>query len=71
MSDEDYKRGYQDGFRDGMQFNVSPTYTQRPLQSFSTNCSVCGMRFDPNKIYGYVCPHYECPTKITSVTNRG
>lgn len=65
---DDYKRGYREGYQDGMEYArklygpVFPAGQELPNVSY-TGCKVCGMEF--GKPMGYVCPRYECPTKVS------
>lgn len=78
MANEDYARGYNDGFRAGLEagkgLNPSPPYwPKHPYQNDwmkwpnSNSCRVCGMVFEVGKAYGYVCGNSKCPSKIGAV----
>lgn len=74
MSDE-WKDGYQQGFKDG--YDLGKRWQQPPVPNpFTTlpkegwkpkqSCRVCGMDF--SKPMGYVCPHVHCPFSVTCST---
>jgi len=62
MSNEDYAKGYNDGFRAGLEAGktIQPS---NPLWDNKPQCRVCGMVFD--KVMGYVCMHNNCPSRVT------
>lgn len=70
MNNEDYKKGYRDGWKDAMeslQPNMKPTPylpgTPWPEVQSVKSCRTCGM--DYNKMTHYVCYHPSCPTKVS------
>jgi len=71
---EDYKRGYREGYQDGLKDGVNmPAHRHfaPPWPRLNeTKCGVCGMIFEPGKLYGYVCGNSNCPTKVTSNTSK-
>lgn len=68
MTDDDYKRGYREGYQDGMSAArklLDPYLPIAPiLPTVEKNrCRVCSIDF--SKMTGYVCYHPKCPTKVT------
>lgn len=82
MSNEDWSRGYKEGFeagyKMGKEHNVPtyPTYPTWPLPDVLGNppqvkghsCRVCGMFFEVGKAYGYSCGNSNCPSKVMCTT---
>jgi hypothetical protein len=71
MSQEDYKKGYRDGFIDGV--NSVKSHTNNiPSMPIALACYVCGMRFTDSMgrpiPMGYVCNNNNCPSKVTCVS---
>lgn len=71
MADEDYKKGYRDGWLDAIKhnpWNNIPT-AKEPI---NRSCLVCGMSFVDSmgrfNSIGYVCNDSNCPSRITSFT---
>jgi hypothetical protein len=78
MSDEDYRRGYRDGWKDRGNELVPKTSPSYPTfqgypgaptypginDSYGSKCRVCGM----SGLSNYVCPRSDCPGKITAGT---
>ena len=72
---EDWKEGYKQGIRDGMEIGklwrnwTVPSQHQLPTDYGELKCKVCGMSFTDELgrllPMGYVCPHDKCPGKIT------
>ena len=72
MSDDDYKRGYADGFRDGHKagrdfYEQNTFWRNNPPGAPSYGCSVCGLSWKDGAM-GYVCGHPQCPSKVTCGT---
>ena len=65
MSNEDYARGYNDGFRAGVEAGKELKAPSYPTWPTPKGCSVCGMVFEVGKAYGYVCGNSNCPSKVT------
>jgi hypothetical protein len=67
--DKGYADGYNDGFRAGLEagkgLKTPPTlpdlWPHLPVEK--PKCRVCGMVFEG--VMGYVCPHNNCPGKVT------
>ena len=61
LKEEAYRRGFQDGFRQGRQ-NISSTPA---FNGYMTLCRECGL--DLNKTTHYVCGNSQCPSfpKVT------
>jgi len=76
MSDEDYKKGYVDGFKDGFELALDKSQPQpniwrnNPPGSPSYGCSVCELCYKDGTI-GYVCSRIDCPTKFTCRSEVG
>jgi len=74
----DYARGYNDGFRAGLEAGKglnAPSYPKWPSWPLpdvfgnppkSTQCKICGMFWETGKAYGYVCGRAGCPSSITA-----
>ena len=70
MANEDYARGYNDGFRAGLEAgkglktpSLPPSLD--PFKPRGHTCAMCGMFFETGKVYGYVCGHNHCPSRVT------
>lgn len=78
MSNEDYARGYNDGFRAGLEagkevkspYPIVPVWPDYPSNPKGHTCKACGMFFESGKAYGYVCMNPNCPTKVTCLGIR-
>ena len=69
LESDDYKRGWYDGYHAAKKEQRNDEFPTVPPPMPSTNkysgiCSVCGMDFTKS-IFGYVCPNYNCPIKVT------
>lgn len=66
----DYERGYSKGFLDGFQAArsdpslVSPNVPNDGAAKNITGCKVCSIDFSKG-VWGYVCNHPNCPSRIT------
>jgi hypothetical protein len=67
MTNDDYKRGYREGYQDGMDaarklldpyLPIAPVLPTVP----SRTCRVCGI--DLSKATGYVCYNGSCPSRV-------
>lgn len=81
MSNEDYAKGYNDGFRAGLEAgkglnslpypsspNTGPCFPwtgDKLNKPIGRTCQVCGMFFESGKAYGYCCANHNCPSKVT------
>lgn len=70
--DKGYADGYNEGFRAGLEAgkelkspSFPPSYPNYPFHPSEAKpkCRVCGMVFEG--VMGYVCPHNNCPGKVT------
>jgi hypothetical protein len=67
---DDYERGYSKGFLDGFaaaRRDPSLVHPNVPNDGFTedmTKCRVCSIDFSKG-VWGYVCNHPKCPTKVT------
>jgi hypothetical protein len=63
---DDYQRGYREGFLDGFHAardNPSLMSPNVPTVKFAAlNCQKCGIKF--SNLTGYVCPDNHCPTQL-------
>ena len=74
MSNEDYKKGFKDGFAAGLEEGkkLAPVKSKDPTRlddyvfGQPNTCSVCGMKFDGPM--GYVCMHPGCLSRVTCGT---
>jgi hypothetical protein len=70
MNDE-YKKGYADGFRDGHKAGLDSIYWRpNPPGAPAYGCPVCGLCYKDGTI-GYYCPRIDCPTKFTCRSEVG
>lgn len=60
---DDYKRGYREGFLDGFHAARDNDSLMSPNIPIPMQCGICGMRTDAPM--GLVCFHPNCPTKVT------
>lgn len=64
VENEEYLKGYRDGWQDAIRLKETmpdkPGQPSGPEFSYPA-CRVCGLK----GVMGYVCPRYDCPTKIT------
>lgn len=77
---EEWKEGYKQGILDGIEIGKNRRdFSVPPQWPVSTDygeqkCKVCGMSFTDGlgriKVMGYVCPHNNCPGKITCNTGQ-
>ena len=67
---EEYIKGYRDGFKDGLDYEKKPitypyTYpyppVQYPLNPMNSKCMVCGMAL--NGMTHYCCMNVKCPSR--------
>jgi hypothetical protein len=83
MSNEDYKKGYADGFQAGFELakkqpvdivNPNPLspniWRNNPPGSPSYGCAVCGLSYKDGAM-GYVCPRTDCPSRVYCGTEVG
>jgi len=67
----DYAKGFKDGFAAGLEEGKRlvpkvPSYPDSLAPSVpSSRCGVCGKDFGNGKIWGYVCNHARCPSRVT------
>lgn len=70
---DDYKRGYREGYKDGMEIArklldpfipVSPVLPNDGFTQDMRGCNICGIDFSKG-VWGYVCNHPQCPSRIT------
>jgi hypothetical protein len=64
---DDYKRGYRQGYQDGLdaaRILYDPYMPVAPVlpNALNKTCKTCGIKLD--RAMGYVCYHPECPSKI-------
>lgn len=71
-NEDDYTRGYRDGYRDATEDskvkkprpnNVDPISWPSKISTDSAKCIVCGILF--KNMSHYCCMNDRCPTKIT------
>lgn len=46
---------------------IHGSVTRPVLENPNTKCPDCGMVFEPNKAYGYYCPHLKCPIQPKAI----
>ena len=65
MNNDEYKKGYREGFKDGFDSVNNKWVQPQPypydpkMTSTSVICSQCGMKW--GGVMGYVCPNGNCP----------
>lgn len=57
-TEDPYRRGYRDGWKDAMEALGKQVNTPVP----APGCQVCGIIF--NGAMGYCCPRTDCPTAV-------
>ena len=75
MSNEDYKRGYREGFKDGVSLGKdttenldNTTIKVKPYPSVeAAECSICGREPSVLEAFGYVCYKLDCPSKAAAL----
>jgi hypothetical protein len=80
-----YQQGFKDGYELGKRWQQPPVpnpFTTIPQEGWKpkqdwlrtknagTRCPICDMFFEYGKSYGYVCPHDNCPSRITCSTDH-
>lgn len=68
MSDDEYKRGFRDGFaaglEEGKRIQTLPYPPYLPYPTLYEGCPVCLKKFEGG-FWGYVCANPKCPSKVT------
>ena len=67
MTNDDYKRGYREGYQDGVEYARELYGSLLPIAPVlptvvPNRCNVCGITFEG--AMGYVCTNPRCPTRV-------